>query len=525
MQGTKIRDIPVPRIPELILTFFPEGVKWKPDVFPELFPKNLFSAPIKLTFPRFSSIIDELYYIGVIWPHWRNLFIMDPDTANPFPDTGTALLLFCFFLALGGFVVLCQNSLIELSDQKLKRSEGGPPSPLERAARLLERPGRFSSAMRGAYTFCHLCAVAFLARAAEVSALFSAPFWRTPGGRLLQSFLVTLAGVAFIMVFSRGVPRRLAARCAEKAAPILSGPAAVIVALFTPLAWFVEKAVSLVLLLFGIHGQDLPENVTEEEIRMMVDVSEETGGIEAAEKEMILGVFDFADRTVDEIMTHRTDVTAVPEDIGLEELVALAAEHGFSRIPVVGEDGLDDILGILNVKDLLPLAVADRRRKFTVKSYLRPPFYVPESTKCRDLFARLNQQKTQIAVVVDEYGGTSGIVTMEDLLESIVGDIQDEYDNEEAEATAISQNRYTLDGDIDLAEVARLLDCSFAEREDWDDYDTLGGLLIAMLDRIPGPKEHPSVEVDGVRFTVQKCNGRQILEVLAEKIRDGEKEE
>lgn len=445
---------------------------------------------------------------------------MDPDTARPLLDSGAAFLLSLLFLALGGFVVLCQNCLVELSDQKLKRSAGAANSApaLSRAVRLLERPGRFTSAMRGAYTFCHLCAVAFLTQGAWGLPVFQRPFWRGGFGFFLENLIITLAGVAFIMVFSRGVPRRLAARYAEGLAPILSGPAAVIVALFTPLSWFVEKAVALAVLPFGIRGQDLPENVTEEEIRMMVDAGEETGGIESAEKEMILGVFDFADRTVDQIMTHRTDVIAAGEDIGLEELVALAGENGFSRIPVVGEDGLDDILGILNVKDLLPLAVADRRKKFSVGSYLRPPFYVPESTKCRDLFARLNQQKTQIAVVVDEYGGTSGIVTMEDLLESIVGDIQDEYDNEEAEATAISQDRYTLDGDIDLAEVARLLDCSFAEREDWEDYDTLGGLLIAMLDRIPAPGEHPAVEVDGVRFTVRKCNGRQILEVLAEKL-------
>lgn len=452
---------------------------------------------------------------------------MDPDTARPFVDSGASFLLFLLFLALGGFVVLCQNSLVELRDQKLKRAaEADLADPaLRRAARLLERPGRFSSAMRGAYTFCHLCAVAFLAQWAWVLPVFGSPFWQNGWGRLLENLIITLAGVAFIMVFSRGVPRRLAAWYADTMAPVLSGPAAAIVALFSPLAWFVEKTVALAVFPFGIRGQELPENVTEEEIRMMVDVSEETGGIESAEKEMILGVFDFADRTVDQIMTHRTDVVAAEEDVGLEELVALAEEHGFSRIPVIGEDGLDNILGILNVKDLLPLAVADRRKKFTVKSYLRPPFYVPESTKCRDLFARLNQQKTQIAVVVDEYGGTSGIVTMEDLLESIVGDIQDEYDNEAAEATAISQDRYTLDGDIDLAEVVRLLDCSFAEREDWEDYDTLGGLLIAILDRIPAPGEHPAVVVDGVRFTVRKCNGRQILEVLAEKAEKEKAEE
>ncbi len=441
---------------------------------------------------------------------------MDPDTANPFPEPGAGLLLFLASLALGGFVVLCQNSLVELSDQKLKKAAGEPgASPaLERAARLLEQPGRFSSAMRGAYTFCHLCAVAILAQEAESWTLFSGAFWQGTWGRLLENLLITLLGVAFIMIFSRGIPRRLAARYPEA----LSGPAAAIVALFTPLAWFTEKMVALVLALFGIRDLDQPENVTEEEIRMMVDVGEETGGIEAAEKEMILGVFDFADRTVDEIMTHRTDVIAAAEDVTLEELVALAGEHGFSRIPVVGEDGLDDILGILNVKDLLPLAVADRRKRFSVKAYVRPPYYVPESTKCRDLFAAFNQQKNQIAVVVDEYGGTSGIVTMEDLLESIVGDIQDEYDNEAQEITAISQDRYTLDGDVDLTEVSRLLGCSFEERSDWEDYDTLGGLLIAMLDRIPSPGEHPAVELDGVRFAVQKSNSRQILEVLAERL-------
>ncbi len=372
--------------------------------------------------------------------------------------------------------------------------------------------------MRGAYTFCHLCAVAILAQEAESWTLFSGAFWQGTWGRLLENLLITLLGVAFIMIFSRGIPRRLAARYPEALAPALSGPAAAIVALFTPLAWFTEKMVALVLALFGIRDLDQPENVTEEEIRMMVDVGEETGGIEAAEKEMILGVFDFADRTVDEIMTHRTDVIAAAEDVTLEELVALAGEHGFSRIPVVGEDGLDDILGILNVKDLLPLAVADRRKRFSVKAYVRPPYYVPESTKCRDLFATFNQQKNQIAVVVDEYGGTSGIVTMEDLLESIVGDIQDEYDNEAQEITAISQDRYTLDGDVDLTEVSRLLGCSFEERSDWEDYDTLGGLLIAMLDRIPSPGEHPAVELDGVRFAVQKSNSRQILEVLAERL-------
>ena len=324
------------------------------------------------------------------------------------PDAGIDLLFFFAFLALGAFVVLCQNSLVEFSDQKLRRSAGESPA-LERIARLMEHPGRLDSAMRSAYTFFHLCAVAFLARGAATLAkgfaLFRHPFWKQPLGRLAGSLLIMLLGVFFIMLFSRGIPRRIAARHSDQLAPALSLPAAAITTLFTTLTWLVEKSGILLLALFGVHDLEQQENVTEEEIRMMVDVSEETGGIEAAEKEMILGVFDFADRTVDEIMTHRTDVIAVEEDVSLEELVELVTENGFSRLPVVGEDGLDDIRGILNVKDLLPLVTADRRKKFTVESYLRAPFYVPESTKCRDLFANFNQQKNQIAVVVETLGG------------------------------------------------------------------------------------------------------------------------
>ena len=207
----------------------------------------------------------------------------------------------------------------------------------------------------------------------------------------------------------------------------------------------------------------------------------------------------------------------------LEEAVALSTQFGFSRIPVTGEDGLDDILGLLYIKDLLPLILADRGKSFVLADYLRQPMFVPESTRCRDLFAQMSARKMQVAIVVDEYGGTSGLVTMEALLESIVGNIQDEYDNEEAEATPVGEDGYTFDGDIDLPEAERILGCILSPGSE-EDYDTLGGLMIGLLDRIPGPDEHPSVELSGFRFTVQQANERQILRVLAEKI-PGEKPE
>ena len=181
------------------------------------------------------------------------------------PDAGIDLLFFFAFLALGAFVVLCQNSLVEFSDQKLRRSAGESPA-LERVARLMEHPGRFNSAMRAAYTFCHLCSVAFLARSvtalAKGLALFRHPFWARPLGRLCGSLLIMLLGVFFIMLLSRGIPRRLAARHADALAPAPSGPSAAVVALFTPLTWLGEKTTFLLLAIFGVHDLEQQENVT-----------------------------------------------------------------------------------------------------------------------------------------------------------------------------------------------------------------------------------------------------------------------
>lgn len=427
-------------------------------------------------------------------------------------DPGS-LLYFILFLLLGGFVVLCQNAIIELSDTKAKKADPDDRNA-KILAKLLQSPDRFASVMRVAYTFFHLCSIGFLARF-----FGSLPIWpgwltQTQGGRFVGSLFILLVGDLCILIFSRGVPRRLAIHAPESLAYTLAPSARMISFLFSPLRWLVDKAVLIICHLLGVSMYSQKENVTEEEIRLLVDVSEETGGIEQSEKDMINNIFEFDDRTAGEIMTHRTDVEFIELDTPLFEIIELSSQHGYSRIPVVGDD-LDDIQGMLYVKDLLRLVLADRRKKFNLQDFMRPAVFVPESTRCRDLFRKMGDEKVQIAVVVDEYGGTSGIVTMEDLLESIVGNIQDEYDNEEAEVTNLDDGSYTFDGDIDLIEVGRILDCDLSEFTE-EDYETLGGLIIGVLDRIPDPGEHPKVEISGYVFTVEEANERQILSVRAQ---------
>lgn len=429
------------------------------------------------------------------------------------PDAGS-LLLFVVFLLLGSMVVLCQNAIIAIPDSRIKKGEGEEKNQ-QLVERMLRSPNRFSSGMRTAYTFFHLCAVAFLSRFIVSLHLLPQQLQENPWGLRLEALVSVLVGTLFILIFSRGVPRRIGAQSAERLAFSLAPLARFFLILFTPLRIIIDWAVGCLCTLFGAEYREGQENVTEEDIRMLMDVSEESGGINQRERDMINNVFEFDDRTANEIMTHRTDVKFLEEDATLAQAVDLSVQFGFSRIPVVGED-LDDVKGILNVKDLLPLILTDPGTPFSLKDYMREAVFVPESTRCRDLFSHLSAKKVQIAVVVDEYGGTSGIVTMEDLLESIVGNIQDEYDQEEEEVTCVSPDNYTLDGDIDLSEVERLLGCDLQQYRE-EEYETLGGLLIGLLDRIPDPTEHPSVTIDGILFTVLEANERQILKVSATK--------
>ncbi len=255
-----------------------------------------------------------------------------------------------------------------------------------------------------------------------------------------------------------------------------------------------------------LNDEDSP---TEEEILMMVDEGEESGVIEGNTKDMIENIFDFDDTSVGEIMTHRKDVVAVRDDALLTDVADAAIKSGKSRIPVYHED-IDDIVGIIHVKDLLPYISKDRPTEKIDGSIIKEAVFVPESKRCSEMFEYMTQNKTQIAVVVDEFGGTGGIITMEDLVESIVGSIQDEFDNEDEEIRKLDENRFTVDGAASLDEIAELTGLSFEE----DDNDTLAGVMLDRMGHIPKPGEHPSVVINGVRFTVQEVENRRIAKVL-----------
>ena len=276
-------------------------------------------------------------------------------------------------------------------------------------------------------------------------------------------------------------------------------------AVLFPITFLFDLPAKLLTKAFGVSLTDTDTSATEKEIRLMVD----EGVIEDTQKEMINNVFEFDDRSVDEVMTHRRDIVGIDiEEATLENIISIAIETGYSRLPLYKED-IDNIIGVIYVKDLLKFTTS--QEEFDAESTMRSPLYVPESIHCRDLFKQFKDKKMQMAVVVDEYGGTSGIVTMEDIVESIVGNIQDEYDDEEEEISQISENVYRFDGSVSIDEVAKLLDIEIEE----DEYDTLGGFLTHLLGRIPEEDEKPEIIYKNATFNVVLVEDKRIATVDA----------
>ena len=418
------------------------------------------------------------------------------------------LILIVVLISINAFFSASEIAIISTNDNRLRyMAEDGNPNAIL-LMRLLSKPSRFLAAIQVGVTLSGLLASAVASE--SFADRITGYFRNVP----ISQSIVKVFAVAIItfLVFGELVPKRIAMHNPEPLALRVAGMLHSVTIVCKPFVSLLAFSTNLIAKPFGIDPNAEENNVTEEEIRMMVDVGEENGAIEESEKEMINNVFEFNDRIAGEIMTHRTEISAVELGAPLDEVLKIGLSEGFSRIPVF-EDDLDNIIGIIYAKDLLKFVGMPVPDKFDMRDIMRPPLFVPETKKCRELFKVLQAQKQHMVVVIDEYGGTAGIVTMEDLLESIVGDIQDEYDHEEEEYAKIDDITYTIEGTTSLDDASELLGVDLPEGE----YDTLGGLLLDRLGRIPHEGEHPSVEVEGITFTVEEVADRHIEKIRAVK--------
>lgn len=326
---------------------------------------------------------------------------------------------------------------------------------------------------------------------------------------IISIVIITFILAFLMLVFGEYIPKVIAKNNCEYILFKLAKPLYIIYSLTKP---FVSLISFTIIKILRIDTKKKLEETTEEEIKMILHARNEKETIEKSEKDMINNIFEFDNRTAYEIMTHRIDMTAVEINTSLEDIISVAVEEGRSRIPVYDEN-LDNIVGILYVKDLLKF-ILEKPKNFNVSKYMRDALFVPETNHCKELFQQFKEKKIQMAIVVDEYGGTSGIVTMEDLIESIVGNIQDEYDDETEEIYQVSKNTFIIEGITSLDDIEKLFNIKLSEE---DDYDTIGGYIIDQIGHIPSENEHPVVSIEGINFTVLNMAERRISKIRAEK--------
>lgn len=425
----------------------------------------------------------------------------------------SAGILFLLCLLLCALCSAAEEAVLSSSSSKLRKlAEEGRA----KAAKVLEatdEESHFSAAMQsGRISFAVTGAVAlaagysrFLRDALTVAGLSG---WASQ----LAVFIVAAAALLLLLSFGVRVPKEIAGQHPEETAMRLIGPAGAVRTVLSPVTAVARFFSRIAVRVSGGDPNAPEEDVTEEEIREMVDAGEETGAIEETEKDMIANILDFNDITVGQVMTHRTDVIALEDSETPAQLVQAAIENGVTRIPVYQED-LDNVVGVCNIKDYLPFIGKELPEDLRITDRMRPAYFVPESKKCSQLFTEMTEGKLQFAVVVDEYGGTAGIITMEDLVESIVGNIQDEYDEEETEVQQVNENTYEVDGTTAVDEISELTGEELPE----GDYDTVAGFVVEQLGTIPKEDEHPVVNYRSLTFTVLEVIDRRVSRLRIER--------
>ena len=435
---------------------------------------------------------------------------------DPHSSIFSLVIVFLAITLFYGLIVLGHYSIISLKDNELEKEINDGNKKAILIGKIIEKPTRFILSMQVLECFCSMFVAVFLSQAIATNIFVKIPNYYAFSPKIVYVTLlivVTIIIGILTVVLSQLVPKKMAVNNPIGFAYSLAPLMRLVYWLIFPLVALISSLSKIIVGIFGINIDESEKNVTEEEIRMMIDAGNEKGTIEQSERDMIDNIFEFDDNDVQRVMTHRTEMVTLQKDISVTEAVKTAVEEGYSRIPVYDDD-IDDIVGVLYVKDLLPLVGDENAKNITIGQFLRPIIFVPESKRCDDLFKIFQAKKIQVAIVVDEYGGTSGLVSMEDLLEAIVGNIQDEYDDEEELFKKVSDNCYIFDGSIDIDDFEKIVSVDIPE--EYEDSETLGGLITDMLERIPEEKEHPEVSLANAVLKVLKVEDRRIAKVKCE---------
>jgi putative hemolysin len=422
---------------------------------------------------------------------------------------------------LEGFFVAAEIALVSIRRSRVEQlvDEGRPGA--RRVQKLVSEPGRFLAVSQIGLTFIGFLASAYAAVSLTdgLAGVLERAGMASSTAHGLSLVVVTIILALFTIIFAELVPKTLALAFPERFALVLAGPVDIIGRILRPIVALltgVTRAITKPL------GADVTSEaqITAEELRLIVERGGEQGILEAEEEQMINAVIELGDRRIHEVMVPRIAITALPATATFDQAIDKVIDEGHSRVPVY-ENSVDEVVGILYAKDLLPFLKADADRRPELRMLLRTPVFVPESMSIDDLLHEFQRRKVHIAIVLDEYGGTAGLVTIEDLLEEIVGEIQDEYDEEEPLIEELDEDRARVDGRAAIEDLLEIWDIK-GPLEDEDEYDTVGGLVYHRIGGVPQPGDE--IKVDGLRLTVETTDGRRVGKVLVVRERSVEDE-
>ena len=426
---------------------------------------------------------------------------MDPEPMS----LVSQFILILVLTLLNAFFASAEMAIVSVNRNRIKMLADDGDKKASLLADLLEEPNKFLSTIQVGITLAGFFSSA--SAATGISEVIGASLSQLgiPYAQSISIIVITIILSYFTLVFGELVPKRIALQKSEQIAMLSVRPIVFVFKFAKPFVKLLSLSTNVLLRVIGMSDTDLEEKVSREEIKSLVDAGEEYGVINQIEKEMINSIFDFDDKLAKEVMTPRTEVYMIniKLPLSIEELL----EENYSRIPVY-EGDMDNIIGILYLKDFLHEAYQVGFENVDIKKLLHRPYFVPECKNIDQLFKELQKSKNHLAVLIDEYGGFSGIVTIEDLIEEVMGDINDEYDEDEPFIRKIDNDTYIVNGLISIKELNDKLHLNLDEET--EDYDTLGGFLINQIDYIPSETEECMVEYENLLFKVECVKDKRI---------------
>ena len=433
-----------------------------------------------------------------------------------------ALIIQIVLIAVNALFASSEIAVISMSEARLKMLSEEGDKRADRLLNLTKQPAKFLATIQVAITLAGLLGGAFAAEnfADPIVDLILSLGVSAPRSALHSAvvFLITLVLTYFSIVFGELVPKRLAMKKTESLSLSLSGILFFMSKICAPLVFLLTVSTNALLRLLGIDPNQNEEVVTEDEIKMMLMEGSQQGTIENDENEIIQNVFDMNDTSAEEVSTRRRDVVCLYLEDDMSVWADTIRGSHYTYFPVCGESQ-DDVVGVLNTKDYFRLD--DLSRKSVMKNAVDKPFFVPEGIRADQLFSRMKQERKYFAIVIDEYGGMSGIVTVHDLMEELVGDMDDEDTVREVEIRQLSESRWEIRGSADLEEVAEKLDVQLPT----DEHETFNGLVCGIVGRVPDEGEQFSCEGYGLKIDVKNVTGHRVETAVVEKTRKPVEEE